>query len=664
MSAFEVQRKLSKINKPELKAHIWTSDAYYKKISDYWGKVWNNDLKVNPKKEEFSKYDTMSYNIKFTQKWRSMPDPEFNFLDVDMMIEQGQIIGVVGMVMGLTAINLMCTDEQMALWKKPAEDGDYILAYAQTELGHGSDVQSLKTTATYDQTLGQFVINTPDIEAYKYWPGDLGVCANFVILYAQVITQGKNCGVFPLMVQIRDLKTHKLLPGIDAGDIGPKLGYKHKDNGFLSFSNVKVPRNALLGKYVSVEPNGKFLTRGNLKIMYASMMHVRETILSGSAKSLIIGATIALRYSIVRTQFKGTDGIERPIIDYQLQKSKIFPLIAKGYAMHFTTLRIKEIIRQNLYQVQTSKNFDLMKEVHILLANGKAMYSQWSNDGLITLMQACGGHGYLISSGIGSMLHGSFPNVILEGENTVMLLQVSKELLKSYHLLQNGEGDKLAKSLRYLKNFDKLIAYKMPTDLRKEAFRDINMYYTIFSKMICAYILKSGIAMFDGLKKGKKHVVEEQIGVKIVDAAKLNGVLFTIGLFERSFRKMNEGPIKSALSKLSLLFAIDQLHAYAHIALETKSVSFECIDFTKEIFEELLEELTPDALVLVEAFDFPDLILNSTIGHSNGKPYENLYNWAKENGSLNQFDVHPTMLEYIKAQEVERKKKGIPEPKL
>jgi len=53
---------------------------------------------------------------------------------------------------------------------------------------------------------------------------------------------------------------------------------------------------------------------------------------------------------------------------------------------------------------------------------------------------------------------------------------------------------------------------------------------------------------------------------------------------------------------------------------------------------------------LVEGFGFPDSFLRSTIGDSNGKPYENLYRVAKEQGLLNAFDVHPAMLEYIKNQ--------------
>lgn len=45
------------------------------------------------------------------------------------------------------------------------------------------------------------------------------------------------------IVQIRDEETHKRMPGIDCGDMGPKMGYLGKDNGWLTFDKVVVPRS-------------------------------------------------------------------------------------------------------------------------------------------------------------------------------------------------------------------------------------------------------------------------------------------------------------------------------------------------------------------------------------------------------------------------------------
>ena len=44
--------------------------------------------------------------------------------------------------------------------------------YAQTELGHGTYIRGLETTATYDPPTEEFVIHSPTLTSTKWWPGD------------------------------------------------------------------------------------------------------------------------------------------------------------------------------------------------------------------------------------------------------------------------------------------------------------------------------------------------------------------------------------------------------------------------------------------------------------------------------------------------------------
>lgn len=67
--------------------------------------------------------------------------------------------------------------------------------YAQTEMGHGSDVAGLETTAILDKSTDEWVINTPHIRATKFWPGSLGNHANHAITYARCQVDGNDYGV-------------------------------------------------------------------------------------------------------------------------------------------------------------------------------------------------------------------------------------------------------------------------------------------------------------------------------------------------------------------------------------------------------------------------------------------------------------------------------------
>ena len=101
------------------------------------------------------------------------------------------------------------------------------------------------------------------------------------------------------------------------GDIGPKFGYMSKDNGFMKFTNFEIPYESLLGKFSYIK-NNMLYQRGNPKIIYASMMKVRIFLLGTSSLSLLMGVTIATRYSYLRKQFLNENKQEVPIIEYQL----------------------------------------------------------------------------------------------------------------------------------------------------------------------------------------------------------------------------------------------------------------------------------------------------------------------------------------------------------
>ena len=78
------------------------------------------------------------------------------------------------------------------------------------------------------------------------------------------------------MIQVRDLNTHMPLPGIQIGDLGPKLGFNTTDNAWMIFDSVRIPRDNMLCRLAGIDREGNFEIRGDLRALYQIMVAIRQ----------------------------------------------------------------------------------------------------------------------------------------------------------------------------------------------------------------------------------------------------------------------------------------------------------------------------------------------------------------------------------------------------
>ena len=90
------------------------------------------------------------------------------------------------------------------------------------------------------------------------------------------------------------------MPGCKCGDMGPNLGYKGKDNGWLIMYHVRIARDQMLQRFVCVDRDGSVEMKGNLRVLYSTMLGIRCSILFQTKFYLAQALTIAIRYSTVR----------------------------------------------------------------------------------------------------------------------------------------------------------------------------------------------------------------------------------------------------------------------------------------------------------------------------------------------------------------------------
>ncbi|XP_060084929.1 peroxisomal acyl-coenzyme A oxidase 1-like [Ylistrum balloti] len=549
-------------------------------------------------------------------------------------------LGVHGF-MFIPTIQKLGTEDQKRKWLPLAKTLKVVGTYAQTELGHGTFLRGLETTATYDPETQEFVLNSPTITSMKYWPANLGKTVNCCVVMAKLVTQGKSHGIHSFVVSLRDLETHKTLPGIEVGDIGPKFGFNENDNGYLRFHHVRIPRDHMLMRYAKVAEDGTFTSATNegTILTYGTMLFVRAMIVTGTSSTLAMACTIATRYAAVRRQTEvKPGGPEAQIMDYQTQQYKLFPLIATTYAFRFTGQRINDhytTINSNIEK----GNLENLPELHALTAGLKAFCTAVAADGVEVCRLACGGHGYSHASGLPKIYTSATVECTYEGENTVMYLQTARYLVKCYNMMKAKKT--LPPTFSYIT--DKLSG-KSDLDSKLNFNSIIEAYEHRAARLVKAAALNISFWMKAGKNPWEST---NKSSIQLVWAAKACCHLFVVKTFINQVTSIDIDPnVKSALTVLCRLYAVNgMIENMGQFSLDGFLNETQINMLTRKL-SDLLEEVRVNAVTLVDAFEFSDNELDSCLGRYDGQVYEALYKYAKSS-PLNDTDVHSSFQKYL-----------------
>jgi acyl-CoA oxidase len=563
------------------------------------------------------------------------------------------------------------TPEQHKLFLEKAENYEYIGCYAQTELGHGSNVRGLETTATWDPKDKTFVIHSPHLTASKWWIGSLGKTANHAVVMAQLIIQGKHYGPHPFVVPIRDLKSHEMLENVYVGDIGPKFGYNTMDNGFLLFNHVKIPHANMLARFSRIDPQtNKYVKPSSPSLIYGTLTYIRSNIVLQSGSVLARGVTIATRYCAVRRQFQDRDAKEwetgeNQVLNYTMVQARLLPLLAATFALHFTGKGMMALYQENQNRMNSDSGnssptnrgagpeelnpgADLLADLHATSCGLKALSSTTAAEGLEVCRRACGGHGYSNFSGIGSWYADYLPTTTWEGDNYMLTQQVARYLLKSArNVLKGTAADN--DTTRILKHY--------------LSRRDMGAAFDVLGKdedLVAAFAWRAAFLTFEALK----HRDEEKNSWNslLVDFWRLSTAHSQYMVVKNFYEALGSKETTSSLDQTTLeilhklfrLYALNTLSNEGSEFFSSAAVTVRQITLTRTIaVMKLLEEIRPHAVRLVDAWNFPDWQLDSSLGKYDGKVYEDLFRRASELNPLNAmtFDPYPDSKVLLKKDE-------------
>jgi alkylation response protein AidB-like acyl-CoA dehydrogenase len=281
---------------------------------------------------------------------------------------------------GANVIYLGGTEEQKKKFLTPLASGEKIAAFCLTEAQAGSDSFHLKTKAELDGN--EWVIN-----GEKLWITN-GAIAGTLSVFART-----EKGITAFVV---DADTE----GFSVGPAEKKMGIRGSTTNALSFENVRIPKENLIGQ----DGRGFLIAMHTLD---AGRLGLGAACLGGAKEAL----ELSTKYAKERRQFAQT------ISHFQAVQFMLAEMATMIYNMESIVYR-------------TAMDYDLGKKIATQSAMVK-LYCSSSLDKIVDYaVQIHGGMGYSQELPIERMYRDSRINRIFEGTNEIQKSIIARDILK------------------------------------------------------------------------------------------------------------------------------------------------------------------------------------------------------------------------------------------
>ena len=567
----------------------------------------------------------------FPARYGGQDDPGANvaafetlaFGDLSLLVKFGVQFGLWG-----GAVQHLGTEHHHERYLRAIAELELPGAFAMSEAGHGSDVQQLQTTATYESETGTFVIRTPTEGDHKEYIGNAARDGLMAAVFAQLEVDGEQHGVHALVVPIRD-EHGKPMPGVRIEDCGEKMGLNGVDNGRLWFDEVRVPREALLNRYGDVSPDGVYSSPiekpgRRFFTMLGTLVQGRVCVSAAAVSAAKSGLTIAVRYGLRRRQFGPAAGEEVPILDYRSHQRRLMPLLARTYALHFGQAELTQRFDRVFRDPDTPDTE--RRELESMAAGMKATASWHATETIQTCRECCGGAGYLSVNRFAALKADSDIFTTFEGDNTVLMQLVAKGLLTGYQaefgelnpveLVTFVAGQTVETVLERL--FARQIVQVigdavgrndegdlLDPDHQLDLFRWREGHITASVAQRFRRGLSEGFDAFEVFR-----AVQDHTG----NAARVHMSRVILEAFHAAVRDAAQTPLQRPLKSLADLYALHELEADKGFFQEHGRLSApRCKTITREV-NRLCDVIRGEAGEFVDAFAIPDAVLAAPIG--------------------------------------------------
>jgi acyl-CoA oxidase len=546
------------------------------------------------------------------------------FGDLSVLVKVGVQFGLFG-----GAILQLGTQRHHDAYLRDLITGRTMGCFAMTEVGHGSNVQALGTIATYDAEAGEFVITTSTPDARKDWIGNAARHAELATVFAQLEVGGERHGVHAFVVPLR--RDGEVLDGITIEDDGLKMGLNGVDNGRITFDHVRVPRENLLNRFADVTADGVYESRienpnRRFFTMLGTLVQGRVCVGGAGINAAKVALAIAIKYGDRRRQFEATDPPEEDLLlDYGQHQRRLFPLLARTYALHFA----QEVVADELHQVFSGLEAgeEPRRRLESKAAGTKALGTWHATRTIQECREACGGQGYRAANRFAALKADTDVFTTFEGDNTVLLQLVAKGLLTDYA----GEFEEMDQfgMVRFVAGLavetviEKTAVHKLIERIRDvlpggdEWDQEAGLLDPNYHRMMLRYReehMLAGVArrLKRGIDQGMNPgEVFSRVQDHVIAAARAQVERLVLDAFLDKVAGLPDGDLKVALNLMCDLFALTTIEADRAWWIEHGRLS---VTRSKAISREvngLCRKVRPIAVDLVDGFGVPPEMLRS-----------------------------------------------------
>lgn len=373
---------------------------------------------------------------------------------------------------GIKGIILFGTEEQKQRWLPRCATGELVGAFCLTEPGSGSDAQAMLSTAVPSADGSHYVLN-----GTKIWISNAGYAGVFTIFAKVPVTiNGK------LKQRVTAFIVDAHAPGISLGKIEEKMGIKASDTRAITFENVKVPAEDLLGE-----------VGGGFKIALEILNSGRLGLSAASARGTRAMMKAAIDYAKQREQFG------RPISSFEIIQRKIANAAADCYAADAGWMLCAGMVDRG--------GIDFSLETAACKIFGSELGFRSANEAL----QIAGGIGYSKEYPFERAVRDSRINLIFEGTNEIL-----RALIALMGLQQPGEelkkvGKAFKDPLHSIGAISSYLTGRVKRTLSKSQFTKVHPLLEDEADLVATNIHGLALAVEKALIEHGKEIIERQM---------------------------------------------------------------------------------------------------------------------------------------------------------